>query len=773
MSFTQNILSSDLLSAFGWTIIHSIWIGGIVFILAWVLMYFFRNAKANYRYLIATGSLFSFLALVSIAFFKVYAVQNINHGIKLTIGENFRSLSNNFMEVSNLSNLTNSFSLTNIENYINQNIPLLVVVWLVGLLFFSLRFAGGLIYTYRMRSRSQKIGGSELNNMLEKMSKKIGLRSKVQIKETSLISTPMVIGFIKPIILLPLGMANGLSLHQVEAILFHEIAHIYRLDYLINLIQSIIEVVLFYHPVVWWLSAYIRAERENICDDIAIKHTGSALNYAKALTNLQELNNQTPDIVVAFSNKKYRFMNRIRRLLGLPLIENNLVEGIISSLLLIVSIVLFTTQTGPIFAQADEEGSINIELPTQLDQDQKKKTEKTLTDDAKKTEVKLVDNQKMIEACDTKIGHTQEALRLKLEKMIQKKSKSGKYDEAMLKELRNKSINQIKLVQKDLEVQKKQHSMLSKELHELTPKLDKTTSNLLNKRLLKNKELLLKTMKKAELATQAFLVKTQHMLKDSQKKTMDYQQKMAYQKQNLAKEQQKKMQYEIQRIQEFQQKNTQFLKQSMEELKKKRQLLKQMQLELKQNEPSKEQKAKLNSMEKELAAHEAKWADKKKITENKLRDMESKLKDEIADMREINEVEEAEMEREIEEVLEVKRLEEEMMEREIEKVAEVEYPEEAEMEMERNEGLRKARQADEEMIKKELAYSKVVKTFAKNLIADGLMKNGQDLEFVLTAKELKIDGKKQTKKLFKKYSKLVADTQGEKLKDGKKFILNF
>lgn len=635
--------------------------------------------------------------------------------------------------MSNLTKLTESFSITNIENYINQNIPLLVVIWLAGLLFFSLRFAGGLIYTYRMRSRSQKIGSSELNGMLKKMSQKIGLRSKVQIKETSLISTPMVIGFIKPIILLPLGMANGLSLHQVEAILFHEIAHIYRLDYFVNLIQSIVEVVLFYHPVVWWLSAHIRAERENICDDIAIKHTGSALNYAKALTDLQELNNQTPDIVVAFSNKKYRFMNRIRRLLGLPLIENNLVEGFISSLLLIVSIVLFTTHAGPVFSQANEESSINIEHSTQLDKHQEKKGNQ------KDEELKEYEH-KLTQVLKENMVSFQKEKQVLTE--IEKKNISKYSSEDEYKKSGSKELYELRIKYLDSDIDHiKECQKVNATVHYLDTKKEK----------IKNLSQLQQQEHKKFMAKQAEI---ERAMSGHHKITQ-----LSQMKQNMTKDQQKKMQYEFQQIEEFQQKNAQFLKQSSEELKKKRQYLKQMQLEMEKNEPSEEQKAKLKTMEKELAIREAKLADKKKIVEMQLRDMESKLKDKITDMREIDELEE--------DVIEVKKLKEEMMAKEIE------MAEEVEIEMEQNEDLRMARQADSEMVKKEMAYKKTVEIFAKNLIADGLMKKGQELEFVLTAKELEIDGKKQPKKLFKKYTKLVADTKGEKLKDGKKFILNF
>lgn len=817
MSFTKSIFSSELLSTFGWTIIHSVWIGGIVFLLAWMLLYLFRNGKANHRYLIAVGSLFAFLILVTVAFFKVNALQNINYGLNLSIGENFKNLSYNLIEASNLTYLTNNFSLASIENYINQNIPILVVIWLVGLLFFSLRFFGGLLYTYRMRSRSQKIADGELNNVLKQISQKIGLKSTVQIKETSLISSPMVIGFVKPIILLPLGMANGLSLHQVEAILFHEIAHIYRFDYLVNLIQSMVEVVLFYHPVVWWLSAHIRAERENICDDIAIKHTGSALDYAKALTNLQELDKQTPDIVLAFSNKKYRFMNRIRRLLGLPLIENNLVEGLISSLLLIVSVILFTTHAGPVFAQTndmeilEEESLSNIELPLVNDQDKKTNTKQD-SQEAKEYEQRLTkilkDDYQLTQREKEKLAELQK------QEDNSNASKSQKDASKKLYELR------IKFLTSEQEKIKKCQQVNST-VHDLALK----------------KEKIKKLYKLQQLEHKKFMAKQEELQRvfDGHK--------------YLTNDEQIKLQFEMQILEQYLQKVAQFSEQAGDELKAKQEYLEQMQKEMEKTKPTMEKLQKFEALKKELALKEAKLKDMKMEQQAKLKEMERRMKDKMADMNEVEMKDLQEMEKEmkmkeyqlqnemkkkeyqmeaefkkqkyemqhkmqkieyemktkmekIEQIRQSGKVEEaDQMQQELEKkmqtvqmdiekkayAMQVKMEKKAkgmqlemekkthamQLEMEKKEALMKARLADPEMIKRELSYKKTVDLFTVNLVKDGLKKEGELTEFVLTEKQLTINGKKQSKKFFKKYSQLLVDAKYEKLADGKKFILNF
>lgn len=351
MNTIQQILSSLIIQSFGWTIIHSLWIGGFIFILSWLLLYSVKNNKANTRYLISLSSLFIFFIAVIFAFTYIYKNQSTQYELNLSVNENLKVISTNLLDVTKISTFTEKFSFASIKNYINKNIPLLVLIWLLGLLFFFFRFMGNLAYTYLIRSKSTNCNNHDWDQWVNKIKKQAGIKKPISIKENSWISTPMLIGFFKPVILMPLGISNGLTLQQVEAILYHEIAHIYRSDYLINLLQTFIEVVFFYHPLVWWLSSNIRCERENSCDDFAIKHTTNVLDYAKALTKLQSINQQSSQIIMTFSNKKNHFMNRIRRIVDLPQMKNSFIEGIVSSVLFMTSIIILTTYSNVVFAK--------------------------------------------------------------------------------------------------------------------------------------------------------------------------------------------------------------------------------------------------------------------------------------------------------------------------------------------------------------------------------------------------------------------------------------
>src|SRR6185295_12499034 len=123
-----------------------------------------------------------------------------------------------------------------------------------------------------------------------------------------------VIGWLRPVILVPAAAIAGLSPEQLEAVLVHELAHILRYDHLVNAAQTLVETLLFYHPCVWWTSARIRHERELCCDDLAVASCGDAVCYARALTRLERMRITTPAIALAGTGGPLAY--RIRRLLG-------------------------------------------------------------------------------------------------------------------------------------------------------------------------------------------------------------------------------------------------------------------------------------------------------------------------------------------------------------------------------------------------------------------------------------------------------------------------
>ena len=137
---------------------------------------------------------------------------------------------------------------------------------------------------------------------------------RVEILESAAVAVPTLVGWVKPVVLLPAAALAGLTAVQLEAILAHELAHVRRHDYLVNLLQSIVETLLFYHPAVWWVSAEVRAEREHCCDDLAIAVCGDRLVYVSALAELTSIERQ----VFALAATDGSLLTRVRRILGQP-----------------------------------------------------------------------------------------------------------------------------------------------------------------------------------------------------------------------------------------------------------------------------------------------------------------------------------------------------------------------------------------------------------------------------------------------------------------------
>jgi hypothetical protein len=136
----------------------------------------------------------------------------------------------------------------------------------------------------------------------------------VRLLESALVRVPTVIGWLRPAILLPTCALTGLTPEQLEAVIAHEVAHIRRHDFLVNLLQTVVETLLFHHPVVWWLSHRIRTEREQCCDDLAVMVCGDALSYARALAQLEQLRAQAPTPALAASGGS--LTSRVRRLVA-------------------------------------------------------------------------------------------------------------------------------------------------------------------------------------------------------------------------------------------------------------------------------------------------------------------------------------------------------------------------------------------------------------------------------------------------------------------------
>ena len=201
------------------------------------------------------------------------------------------------------------------NGYILWLAPLCIRMWLAGVLIFYVRGLAGWLAARRLRRTGVCCAAAAWQVRMDGLRGRLRLARPVVLLESCLAEVPVVLGYVRPVILLPVGMLSGMPVAQVEAILLHELAHIRRYDYVANLLQVYVEGLLFYHPAVWWISDVMRAERENCCDDVVVGATGGAFEYAKALAVL-EARRAVPRAALAATGGG--LVSRIQRLLGRP-----------------------------------------------------------------------------------------------------------------------------------------------------------------------------------------------------------------------------------------------------------------------------------------------------------------------------------------------------------------------------------------------------------------------------------------------------------------------
>jgi beta-lactamase regulating signal transducer with metallopeptidase domain len=206
-----------------------------------------------------------------------------------------------------------------VRNWLQYHRHWLVAAWLAGVCLLSLRLAMGLAGAHRARCHGISEAALPVQQAVARLAQQLGIPSAVCVAQSALAEVPTLVGWLRPMILLPASALSGLSTAELEAILAHELAHelahVRRHDYLVNLLQTVIETVLFYRPAVWWLSRRIRQEREHCCDDMAIAICCDRLVYARALTTLEE---RRPSPRWAIAARGGSLLTRILRIVGKP-----------------------------------------------------------------------------------------------------------------------------------------------------------------------------------------------------------------------------------------------------------------------------------------------------------------------------------------------------------------------------------------------------------------------------------------------------------------------
>jgi beta-lactamase regulating signal transducer with metallopeptidase domain len=312
MIHLSEFLSPELLRPLGLTLLHFIWQGAALAALAALAMALTRNASA--RYLLGIAALLAMVAAPIFTFVMLQRDSSANTAAPQPVSQLVLIHTGNFSDPHRAMQLSDGMrpSLTTAPD---KSYLWLVQAWFLGVLLFSMRTAGGVLALERLRRREATPIGDTLLESCLKLQQRIGLHRVVRYCESAHLDAPAVIGWLRPVVLLPVSTLTGLSEAQLLAVIAHELAHIRRYDAFVNLFQVAAESILFYHPAVWWMSQRIRTEREHCCDDIAIAVCGNPLDYARALTLMEELR-AAPSLAMAANHGA--LTSRVRRLLGIP-----------------------------------------------------------------------------------------------------------------------------------------------------------------------------------------------------------------------------------------------------------------------------------------------------------------------------------------------------------------------------------------------------------------------------------------------------------------------
>jgi GWxTD domain-containing protein len=299
-----------LVRVFGWSLLHFIWEGTIIAVFMAVVLKLLSGRSPQLRYVIACCAL-ALMAVLPLTTFGYLITRP--HALDPAITYSVL-LKRPVMGLQGSFSGTADSWLDQIAASLDRCLPWILTAWFAGVLLFLCRLNIGLIVARRMKTIATQAASAELQQMFQQLKHRLGITRTVKLANSALVQVPTVIGWLRPVVLVPIGCLTGLSPIQIEAILAHELAHIQRHDYLVSVLQSFVEAVLFYHPAVWWVSRQVRIEREDCCDDLAVRTSGDSLAYAKALSLLEEHRSAYPAISLGANGGA--LVMRIKRLLG-------------------------------------------------------------------------------------------------------------------------------------------------------------------------------------------------------------------------------------------------------------------------------------------------------------------------------------------------------------------------------------------------------------------------------------------------------------------------
>ncbi|HVX51372.1 MAG TPA: M56 family metallopeptidase, partial [Chitinophagaceae bacterium] len=319
----MNLLTGKIVQALCWMLIHSLWQGLLMAVLTGIVMIATKKSGSVIRYRLLSGIFLVFISGAVITFYIQLqgtpgAVQQQAVNIPAAINTVVPSQplgGTAYTPAATGSNTLQDY-VRNFEEYFNTHASLIVTIWFIIFMARCVKILSGIVHLQRIRHYKTSPVPGFWQQRISILAKRLNIRRPVFLLESALIKVPAVVGFLKPTILVPIGLLNNLSQEEAESILMHELAHIWRKDYLFNLLQCFVDVIFFFNPAVLWVSSLIRNERENCCDDIAIIETKSKKQFVQALVSFHQYNNAAPKYAMPFAERKSKLVDRVKRIVN-------------------------------------------------------------------------------------------------------------------------------------------------------------------------------------------------------------------------------------------------------------------------------------------------------------------------------------------------------------------------------------------------------------------------------------------------------------------------
>ena len=335
---------SEIVRRIGWTLIHSLWQISIVVGIVSILNLILAKQRSTVRYLLSCVGMLACVAIpigTLVTFDSAsdsvapnsrltdspedngFAVKSADVGSDLaepnrlvvaetTLGKSTLTFASNHTGEQTAPDALSFLKLVSFG--LGSCLPAIFWMWIVGVIIVALRPLSGILFSRQLRMQGRSTVPEYVSRMMVEACSQLRIGHVVEITESTLVKIPSVIGCFKPLILLPTTALTGLSESQMRAIIVHELAHIRRHDYLVNLFQTVVESLLFFHPLLWWLSLQIRVERENCCDDVVLEHCDDRNEYVRALIKLES--NGERQTIFAMNATAGSLVKRVRRMAG-------------------------------------------------------------------------------------------------------------------------------------------------------------------------------------------------------------------------------------------------------------------------------------------------------------------------------------------------------------------------------------------------------------------------------------------------------------------------